>query len=309
MSDLPGPLTPAGCNLQDFPHTPIFRARLFGSSFHARVTDSEWRAGVTLWLKSWDQVPAGSLPDDDIELCRLAELARDLKTWKKVKAGAMRGWIKCSDDRLYHPIVAEGVNTALEAKTAQRTKTANARIAGLEKRLKEASDNALKVRLTEEIRVLRQGLSLSLSQKAFLDVTAPVTDPVTSSKRREGEEKGREGNNYSEAKASGAKAPKITDPDEIIFGYGVPMLTAAGNAEKHVRSFLGGLRKQHGDDALINGLRECARAKPLQPLEWLAAALPPIGGKPKLNAQEALEESNRAVAARLIEREAGHAAH
>ena len=79
----------------------------------------------------------------------------------------------------------------------------------------------------------------------------------------------------SEAKASGGKPPQITDPDEIIFGYGVPMLTTAGTPEKQARSFLGGLRKQHGDEALVNKLRDCAKAKPLQPLEWLAAALPP----------------------------------
>jgi len=79
----------------------------------------------------------------------------------------------------------------------------------------------------------------------------------------------------SEANASGGKPPKLTDPDEIIFGYGLPMLTTAGTTEKQARSFLGGLRKQHGDDALIAKLRDCAKAKPLQPLEWLAAALPP----------------------------------
>lgn len=75
--------------------------------------------------------------------------------------------------------------------------------------------------------------------------------------------------------AKPAKPPKMTDPSEIIFGYGLSLLTSAGNAEKQGRSFLGGLRKTHGDDALINALRECAKAKPLQPLEWLAAALPP----------------------------------
>lgn len=302
----PAPLTPAGCNLQDFPHTPIYRARLFGSSFHARASDGEWRAGVTLWLKSWDQVPAGSLPDDDIELCRLAELARDLKTWKKVKAGAMRGWIKCSDDRLYHPVVAEGINNALEAKAAQREKTLKARIAALEKRLKEASDEHQKETLTEEIWKLRQSLSLSLSQKEFLS----VTDPVTESKRREG--KGREGNSYSEPNGSGAAGakPKITDPDEIIFGYGLQMLLAASIAEKNARSFLGGLRKVHGDAALIDKLRDCARAKPLQPLQWLAAALPPpsmAGAKP--NPQELLEASNDAVLQRFLAQEHPNATH
>lgn len=79
----------------------------------------------------------------------------------------------------------------------------------------------------------------------------------------------------SESKDSGGKPPKLTDPNEIIFGYGLPMLTAAGNTEKNARSFLGGLRKEHGDDAVIDKLRECAKTRPLQPLEWLAAALPP----------------------------------
>lgn len=303
MTELPRPMTPPGCVLQDFPHTPIYRARLFGSSFHARATDAEWRAGVTLWLKSWDQTPAGSLPDDDIELCRLAELARDLKAWKKVKAGAVRGWVTCSDGRLYHPVVAEGVNNALEAKAAQREKTAKARIAALEKKLKEASDSKQKETLTEEIRKLSQGLSLTQSQKDVLS----VTDPVTESKRRE--EKGREGKGLvsSVPDGTGGKAAKLTDPAEIIFGYGLSMLVNAGTPEKQARSFLGGLRKEHGDDSLIDSLRECAKARVLQPLEWLAAALPPKGGTRKQNAQEALEASNAAVAARFLEND--HASH
>lgn len=59
------------------------------------------------------------------------------------------------------------------------------------------------------------------------------------------------------------------------------MLVSGGIAEKQARSFLGGLRKAHGDVDLIDKLRDCAKAKPLQPLEWLAAALPPppMGGK------------------------------
>lgn len=96
------------------------------------------------------------------------------------------------------------------------------------------------------------------------------------------------------------KPSKLTDPNEIIFGYGVPMLVNAGTVERQARSFLGGLRKHHGDDALIDKLRECVKAKPLQPLEWLAAALPPKGAPPKLNKQEALEASNAAVAERFL---------
>lgn len=110
----------------------------------------------------------------------------------------------------------------------------------------------------------------------------------------------------SVAKATGAKSPISTD--EIIFSYGVPLLTNAGAPDKQARSFLGGLRKSHGDDALVNALRDCIKAKPLQPLEWLAKALPPTGGSPKRNKQEQLEDRNRAVVARMIEKEQLNAA-
>ncbi len=194
------PLTPVNGDLRDFPHTPVFRTKLFSSEFHARATDSEWRAGFTLWLKAWDQVPAGSLPVDDVALARLAELGRDVKAWNKVKAGAMRGWIECSDGRMYHPIVAEGVNNALNAKVAQREKTANARIAALAKKMQASTDDAEKTRFGNEIEKVRQALSqtLSLTAKASVTgsvtdrVTGPVTESVTESKRREGEGKEKE---------------------------------------------------------------------------------------------------------------------
>ena len=118
--DLPDPLVPSAVDLKNFPFTPMYRSRLFGSSFHARANDAEWRAGVTLWLKSQDQVPAGSLPNDDIDLCRLAELGRDVKAWRKVKDMALHGWALCSDGRLYHPIMAEIDNEQIVCKFVRR---------------------------------------------------------------------------------------------------------------------------------------------------------------------------------------------
>lgn len=105
---------------------------------------------------------------------------------------------------------------------------------------------------------------------------------------------------HSVPSGTGGKPPLT--PDEIIFGYGVPILSSAGTPEKQARSFLGGLRKAHGDGALVDALRECIRAKPLQPLEWLAKALPPLGkGASKTpNRQEALEARNRALAEEMI---------
>lgn len=119
------PLTPPETDLRDFPYLPIDIARLFGSEFHARSDDASWRAGVTLWLKSFHQVPAASLPDDDIALTRLAELGRDFRTWGKIKGHALRGWLRCDDGRLYHPVVAEKALEAWVEKLGQRRLSAS----------------------------------------------------------------------------------------------------------------------------------------------------------------------------------------
>ena len=129
MGDLPDPLTPAECDLRNFGFMPIDIARLFGSRFHAIASDGEWRAGVTLWLKSFHQVPAGSLPTEDIELARLAEFGRDLAGWMTVRENALYGWVQCADGRLYHPIVAEKALEAWRKKEAfrERSRKANER--------------------------------------------------------------------------------------------------------------------------------------------------------------------------------------
>lgn len=111
MSELlPDPPIVEAVDLRSTRYMGIDIPRLFGSRFHAISNDSEWRAGVTLWLKSLHQFPAGSLPDDDIELCRLAELGRDIERWHSLREVALHGWYRCSDGRLYHDVIAEYIN-------------------------------------------------------------------------------------------------------------------------------------------------------------------------------------------------------
>jgi hypothetical protein len=114
------PLTPMDCDLQDFPRMMIDIPRLFSSEFDATDNDSAWRFGVTLWLKSFHQVPAASLPDDDAVLARLCGLGRDVRTWRQCRAVALRGWVKCDDGLLYHPVVAEVALEAWLEKLTQR---------------------------------------------------------------------------------------------------------------------------------------------------------------------------------------------
>jgi uncharacterized phage protein (TIGR02220 family) len=115
LKDLPEPLTPVDCDLRHLPCMLLDVVRLCDSDLATLLSGEEFRSAVLLWCKSWHQVPAASLPDDDRVLSQLAGFGRVVSEWLKVKHGAMRGWIKCSDGRWYHSVVAEKANEALSS--------------------------------------------------------------------------------------------------------------------------------------------------------------------------------------------------
>lgn len=121
MSDLPAPMTPANCELRGMPYMPLDVVRLIDSDLFALSTGDEFKAAVALWCKSWLQIPAGSLPDDDRVLAHLSSTG---PAWKLVKDMALRGWVKCSDGRFYHPVVAEKACVAWNQRLTQRGKAA-----------------------------------------------------------------------------------------------------------------------------------------------------------------------------------------
>jgi len=120
LSNLPLPLTPVDCDLRAFPFMPLDVVRLRDSDISAIGSGDEFRCAVLLWCAAWHQIPSGSLPNDDIVLAQFAGFGRVVKEWKKVRKGALRGWLKCSDGRLYHPVVAEKARAAWEGRLAYR---------------------------------------------------------------------------------------------------------------------------------------------------------------------------------------------
>jgi hypothetical protein len=125
MTDLPAPLTPPDCDLQSFPFMPLHVARLRDSDLAATAHPEACWYAVLLWAASWHQVPAASLPDDELVLTRLCGLGRDVKTFRRHRRDAMRGFIKCSDGRLYHEIVAEIANSSWADRQAYRERKAS----------------------------------------------------------------------------------------------------------------------------------------------------------------------------------------
>ncbi|HEV2674127.1 MAG TPA: DUF1376 domain-containing protein [Aliidongia sp.] len=97
--------------------------RLFASELWALSTGDEFKAALGLWGRAWQQSPAGSLPDDERVLSAFSGAG---SKWKKVRDVALRGFVKCSDGRLYHAVLCEDVRNAAKKREAfkERTKAA-----------------------------------------------------------------------------------------------------------------------------------------------------------------------------------------
>lgn len=124
MTDnLPAPLTPPDCDLRDFPFMPLLIERLRRSRAWLICRRRPELAFflLNLWMRSWHEVPAASIEDDEDVLADAA--MADPKRWAKLRADLLRGWVKCSDGRLYHPTVAEAALDAFAKKTKQRART------------------------------------------------------------------------------------------------------------------------------------------------------------------------------------------
>lgn len=99
---------------------PLDVARLRDSELTTSETPEACWAALLLMLASWHQVPAASIPDDQRWMASVTGVGR---RWKRLSAAVLRGWVKCSDGRLYHPEVAAYANKAWEKKCATARKT------------------------------------------------------------------------------------------------------------------------------------------------------------------------------------------
>jgi hypothetical protein len=114
-------MTPADCDLRGLPFMPLKVIQLMQSETYGLSSGDEFKAAFTLWCASWLEVPAASLPSDE----RMLEFLSRAKNWKRVRNVAMRGWVKCSDGRLYHAVVAANALEAWDKRTDYRDKEDN----------------------------------------------------------------------------------------------------------------------------------------------------------------------------------------
>ena len=161
------PLTPPDCDLRSsgMVFMPLDVGRMMDSDQFAMATGEEFKAAMALYAKAWLQVPAASLPNDDRVLAHLAG-GYTQRRWRKIKDVALRGWLLCTDGRLYHPVIAEFAHDAWEKSKHTISDATPTR---------RASSPAERARRYRE----RQRLAkLAGSADAESAVTAPVTRDV-----------------------------------------------------------------------------------------------------------------------------------
>lgn len=273
------PLTPADCDLRGLEWMPLYGARLLTSETWLRATPEARCAALTLWWASWHQVPAASLADDDLLLSQLAGYGvAGVKQWRRVRDAAMRGWIKCSDGRLYHPIVA-----ALACEAWERRGEAD-----------DARDrHRQKMQRWRDAKRNRHGGGHNDGSDGSGDGHVPS---LTGTEQNKTEER--------KVPPSAAAVPAAVEPPiaELqlenepvdartrLFRDGLAHYRAlTGKAEGPSRTRIGQLLRLAKDDAarVFEALAEARDLRPADPEAWLSRALTPAAGKPSNWAMDA----------------------
>lgn len=217
---------------------PLHVARLRDSDLASEESAEACWYAVLLWAASWHQIPAASLPDNDAVLTKLIGLGKDVRTFRRHKAGAMRGYVLCSDGRLYHPVVAEQAVIAWNSKLQQRWRTECARV----KKHNQRTGEEVAQPTFEEF------LSRFRVDPGPQSVPRDIGECPQGQSLQETETGTGTGRTSSEDKSSGGSAAVVSlGPDASAWEMAILLLTDQGEmSEKSARAFFGRLLSRHG---------------------------------------------------------------
>lgn len=295
MSDLPAPLTPADCDLRDFQYMELDVRRLRDSEFAAGASGDGFRAGVLLWCAAWHQVPAASLPDNDTELANLAGYGRVVKEWRKVRDDALNGFVKCSDGRLYHAVIAEKAVAAFAAKVRHAYGKFTDRMR------KENKGREKDGKPQFGIPTLEQWKSGAYPHGIPPEGAADSKRiPPENALRGNGEGTERERELISVPDGTGGTAakPAADLTKQELWSVGKSLLSEQGMPKPQCGSFVGKLVTDYGEAIVIEAVRATVVTRPADAAEYLKACCMRAAGQRVNghNRQEALEQRNRGIA-------------
>ena len=128
---LPAPLVFLEVDLRRFSFMPVHVDLLLRSEFVAKASADVFRRALLLWCACWHEVPAASLPDDDMVLAKLAHYRGSMKKFRRLKPKILYGFVFCSDGRWYHKFISNLALEAWKGKLSQTDRTKSARIVRL----------------------------------------------------------------------------------------------------------------------------------------------------------------------------------
>lgn len=94
--------------------------KLMASELVALSSHEVIGAALLLWCRAWKQRPAASLPNDDNVIAAFARMP--LPRFKKLREQILRGFVLCSDGRLYHRTLSKEAEVAFAKKLAFQRK-------------------------------------------------------------------------------------------------------------------------------------------------------------------------------------------
>ncbi len=262
----PDPMTPPECDLRGYEYMPLFGGKLFGSTLYTDCTDAEFRTALKLWWSAWQQCPAGSLPASDGALALLADYGRDLKGWGKVRNMALRGFVLCSDGRLYHPMLCEAAVKAYELRLRSDRKRETDR-----KRLQAWRDKQDKTTSSDRGNVCGNADETG-DETRFDTVNETRVETSNVGGRREGKIESKEDTGPTGPDAEAASPPNAAT---LLWREGIPILQAlTGKSDGQCRGLLGKLRQGVDDDCpkLLMILQQARDMRPTDPVAWITAA-------------------------------------
>lgn len=292
LSAFPPPV-PGTLDLRHFKDMPLEVRRVRDSDIIG-IGDAEiFRCNFSLWCGSWHQVPAGSVPDDDATLARMAGLGRDLRTWMKIKAHALHGFYRFNDGRWYHRVVCEKAVESWNSSTVfvwkrecdrLRKENEDRKASNLPEIAKPPKPGKITLQWPKSSGIPAESTPMPDRQSGGLGAREGKNSGgrsdgndggiPTDNAGREG--KGEEGKkDIPEDKSSGRPGAGKADHASRLFGPALDWVRSVTKlSDAKARSLIGGWRKDLRDDALLLELIREAQAQEIQePREWMPKAI------------------------------------
>jgi hypothetical protein len=231
MTSLPEPLVPAYVDLRDLDGFMLNAERLLASELWAltRRSPEALRGAVALWCRSWKQMPAASLPNDDAVLAVFADMP--MPRFKKLRPLVMRGFVLCADDRFYHKVLAAEAVNAWARKQAYRKR-------------READRKRL-----DDWRRHKRGRADAPPNETALETPEETADETRFVA---------EGTGTGTLSVSKDTAPGAHSAVKDLFDIGVRLLAGPGRSEASARKLIGKARQDLGDERLAAILAQAA---------------------------------------------------